>query len=67
MTLEAKELELMEKGALVHELKQGVETLRGEMNCINEKNKMINYLEKREDSTWQALLAKSQIEMPSRS
>ena len=51
MILEAKELELMEKGALVHELKQGVETLRGEMNCINEKNKMINYLEKRENST----------------
>ena len=66
MTLKAKELELLEKGEQVHELKQGMETLRGAMNCINEKNKMINYLEKREDSTWQAPLAKSQIEMPSR-
>jgi hypothetical protein len=45
-------------------LRETLEKQQGILNVVTEKNARIAYLEKREASTWHALLAKAQIQVP---
>ena len=60
-----KECALETAQSEIHRLKEVIRLKDGELAVVAEKDSRINYLEKREESTWQALLAKAQIQIPS--
>lgn len=57
-SLKAKEDELSRANQLITTLQQQKITLEGKVDVVAEKDSRISYLERREQSTWNALLHK---------
>ena len=65
LTIKQKDCALETAQSEIQQLKELIRLRDGELAVVAEKDSRINYLEKREESTWQALLAKAQIQIPS--
>lgn len=57
-SLQAKDEQLAAAQDQIQTMRNTISVLEGKLNVVTEKNSRIEYLEKRENSTWQALLSK---------